>query len=43
MYFYNHKINQDEQNLLLEMCGNACIYNGNGPGVFSITTSLIFY
>ena len=29
MYLYNHKINKNEQIILLEMCYCACIYYGN--------------
>lgn len=29
MYLYNHKINKNEQILLLEMCYCACFYHGN--------------
>lgn len=29
MYFYTYKINNNEQNILLEMRNCACGYNGN--------------
>jgi hypothetical protein len=42
MYFYIHKINQNEQNILLEMCSNACLYNGDGPGIYGIIIRTIY-
>ena len=29
MYLYNHKINKNEQIILLEMCYRACFYHSN--------------
>ena len=39
MYFYIHKINknENEQNILLEMCGNAGLGFGNDTGFYSLT------
>ena len=39
MYFYIHKINKNEQNILLEMCNNAGFYFGNGRGSYGIITN----
>ena len=38
MYFYIHKINKNEieQNILLEMCCNACIRFGNGKDIYGL-------
>ena len=38
MYFYTHKINKNEnqQNILLEMCSNACIRFGNGWSIYGL-------
>lgn len=38
MYFYNHKIKQNEtqQDILLEMCSDACIRFGNGWGIYGL-------
>lgn len=37
MYFCTHKINKNEQNILLEVCDIACIYFGNGSDDHRIT------
>jgi len=39
MYFYIHKIykNEIEQNILLEMCDDACICYGDGEGIYGIS------
>lgn len=38
MYFYTYKIykNENEQNILLEMCGDACFRFRNGKSIFGI-------
>lgn len=38
MYLYSHKIKnyEIEQNLLLEMCSDACLCYGNGRSISSI-------
>lgn len=40
MYFYIYKIknNEIEQNILLEMCSDACLSFGNGRSIYAITT-----
>ncbi len=40
MYFYPNKSyeNKTQQNLLLEMCGDACFINGNGASFHGIGT-----
>lgn len=38
MYFYTHKItkNETQQNILLEMCSDACFNFRNGAGIYGI-------
>jgi hypothetical protein len=45
MYFYIHKINKNEteQNILLEMCNDACFYYGDGKGIYNIIPVERFY
>jgi hypothetical protein len=40
MYFYTHKINKNEQNILLEMRDNTCFHFGNGSGLWRIISVL---
>ena len=42
MYFYIHKINKNEQKILLEMCNNAGFYFGNGRGSYGLIYMRIF-
>lgn len=45
MYFYIHKIKQNEieQNILLEMCRNACIHFGDGKDIYGIKQTHNFF
>ena len=40
MYFYLHKINKNEQNILLEMCHDTCLGYGDGACARGINGSL---
>lgn len=36
MYFYSHKINNHEQNILLEMCHVACLGFRDGTCTYGV-------